>query len=112
MQISPLTIYAIQALQAIRKHGPLSGEEVAMRLDISSAYGKKALHVLKRAGLVRNDPDLRGYVVVGCPRLRQVVEATDAMLPDQGGETQAMRALRRCLRARMERGLGTYVSNL
>ena len=93
MQISPLTIYAIQTIREIQQHGPLPGEEIARRLDISLAYAKKTLHALRRRGLVKAQRR-QGYVVVGCPKLRQVVEATEGILADQEGETRKMRSLR------------------
>jgi len=110
MQISPLTIYAIQALQELKKNGPLQGEEIARRLDISSAYAKKTLHALRQAGLVRNSRQTCGYMVVGRPLLLQVLEATEGILPDQAGETKDMMAIRRRLRERIAGGLKVSVS--
>lgn len=112
MQISPLTIYAIQTLQELRKNGPLPGEEVARRLDISRAYAKKTLHALRQAGLVRNTRETGGYVIVGRPKLLQVAEATEGIFPDQAGETKAMVAIHKRLRALVGRGLDIYVTSL
>jgi len=79
MQISPLTIYAIQALQELRQHGPLQGEEIARRLDISRAYSKKVFWALRQKGLVRNEPGR--YVIVGKPQRDKVIAATSKLIP-------------------------------
>jgi len=111
MQISPLTIYAIQALQEIRRHGAMPCEEIARSLNISRSYAKKTTHVLCRAGLIRS-VKRSGYVVVGRPSLLRVLEATEGILPNQEGETQDMSRIMRRVRGLVQGALNVPVSKL
>ncbi|HUV65378.1 MAG TPA: Rrf2 family transcriptional regulator [Sedimentisphaerales bacterium] len=111
MQISPLTIYAIQALQEIRRQGAMPCEEIARSLNISRAYAKKVTFILQKAGLIKSF-DRAGYMVVGRPSLVKVMAATEGILPDHEGETAAMGAVREAIRSRLSRGLGSYIDTL
>jgi len=111
MQISPLTIYAIQAIQAIRKAGPLTSDEIARRLDISLPYAKKATHMLQRAGLIKS-VKRAGYAVVRRPSLLQVAQATEGILPDQAGDTPEMSRLRRRVRGLVRKALQVSAGKL
>jgi len=111
MQISPLTIYAIQAMQEIRRHGALPSEEIGRRLDISLSYAKKTTHILQKAGLIQSIKRA-GYVVVRRPSLLQVVQATEGLLPDQEGDTPEMSRLRRRMRGLLRGALTGPVSKL
>lgn len=109
MKISPVTIYAIQILQELSKGGGIPEEGLIRRLGISRSYVKKALHVLRKAQLVRNK---KGYRVVGCPRVYQVVEASEGVLPPQAGDTEAAQRVRNHLRLAVKKGMSEYVTSM
>jgi len=109
MQISPLTIYAVQTLRAIHAGGRLSIDEIARQLDISFAYARKATWALKNAGLLKANRGGRGGYELVPPfdriTARQVLEATEGILGPQEKDTRDMARIRRGLHERICAGL-------
>jgi Rrf2 family protein len=116
MQISPLTIYAVQTLRAIDAGGRLSIDEIARQLDISFAYARKVTWCLKNGGLLKPSRGAQGGYELAKPLhqipARQVLEATEGILNPQQRDTSDMATIRQGLHKRICAGLEAGVSRL
>ena len=121
MQITQVTIYAIQALQELQKSkDPLSADDIARRLDISLEYAQKTIRAVRLAGLI-NSQNRSGYVLTKSldkATLIELLESTDkgragkGVLADLEGETKSMLAVRHRLKDQLiKKGLGATIAS-
>ena len=108
MQVSPTTIYAIQALRALDAE-PLTNDELARRLDISFAYAIKVNTVLRKAGVIVSTN--KGYKLT-CPlgkvQMDQVVRVAEGLASKSPKDTEEMAEIRAQFRKVLAAGLRRF----
>lgn len=112
MQITSVTIYAIQMLKELSqaKDEAMTSLELARRLDISIPYAMKVTTALRRAKLVKAKLGGEGGYRLARPLewilLSDLLAGVDhGILADKKGETAGMLTVRRAVRKRVLKGL-------